>query len=296
MSIEKFTGILRKEDHGFTMLVNSTVQNIKDLSVLGLYCYLASKPEGWKINAKEIRSHFKIGKDKVYALITHLCDMKLLSRTTIREKGQFVSFDYMLHIRPHSSPFPENSEMDDHFLKTPFPEKPDAVNPDTYKTKTLEKKEKDIKHLESPPVSSPQKYEYQETLFPLVTENQKQVARSKPSLTLTIDDLLNCNPFSIPEQSLLDWIEVRNRQKAPITLTAWDMLHKELRKFKEDGHDVTEKFNLMVASGWRTIKFGWTSAAAKPNVQSNNYYGEPTKGFLKGLKETPWDKEPIHGF
>lgn len=139
-------------------------------------------------------------------------------------------------------------------------------------------------------------YEYSETLYPIpIQEEKKELAKISPKLTLSLDDMLGCNPFSIPEQSLLDWIEVRKKKKAPITLTAWDVLHKELRKFKEAGHDVTEKFNMMVANGWASIKYSWVPSS-KSNVESNNYYGEPTKGFLKGLKETPWDKEPIHGF
>lgn len=167
-------------------------------------------------------------------------------------------------------------------------------------------KEKIYKKESAPPPSAPSggtspdgsqitKYEYQDTLYPVKKERARNLSTVKSSSSLTIDDMLSCNPFSIPEQSLLDWIEVRKKKKAPITLTAWDILHKELRKFKDAGFDVTEQFNTMVANGWASVKFAWLTTK-KVNVESSNYYGEPTKGFLKGLKETPWDEEPIHGF
>lgn len=123
-TIEKFEGIFTKEDSGVSILINSTINLIKNPETLGLYCYLASKPNDWKINARQLMSHFEVGRDKIYKMINNLMELNLLSRTELRTKGKFTEYHYHLYLRPFQ-PCPEK----------PYTDLPDTVNQDTYKTK-----------------------------------------------------------------------------------------------------------------------------------------------------------------
>lgn len=138
-TIEKFTGKLEKEDSGFTMILNDTIQNICDSTALGVYCYLASKPSNWSVNVKEIGRHFGFGRDKTYKCMNYLIEIGALSVKTERTNGKFVETIYFLHTRLKQtglSPCPENTEV------APLPEKPYPVNQHAYKTKSITKKRK----------------------------------------------------------------------------------------------------------------------------------------------------------
>jgi hypothetical protein len=140
MTIEKFTGEFMKEENGCTITINSTIQSITDTSVLGLYCYLMTKPNTWTINVAEIKNHFKISKDKAYRLLNALIDLKLISVKVISQPNMFSKNYYTLHLRPRleNSPCPENQES---IAILPCPGFTDPENQDAYKTKNIQNKE-----------------------------------------------------------------------------------------------------------------------------------------------------------
>ena len=151
MSIEKFIGSFEKEDLGCTIIVNETIRYISDPAVLGVYCYLLTKPITWDINALEIMRHFKMSKDKTYRILNDLMDLFLLSRTEIRMKGRFIKFHYKLHLKPYAPwTAPENNRLD----SQPFPEKQDTVNQDAYKTKILEIKDTTTSEFTNSPIAA----------------------------------------------------------------------------------------------------------------------------------------------
>lgn len=149
MSIEKFNGKFSSEANGVTVLINSVVQSIKDFSVLGIYTYLASKPDTWEPNAKELMKHTGYSKDKIYRLINALLAEGLMTVKTVREQGRFLHFSYTIHL--HKQPVPENKEM----ACTPFPEKQDPAQPvpenkEAYKTKNTSLERKELKNISIP--------------------------------------------------------------------------------------------------------------------------------------------------
>jgi len=81
---------------------------------------------------------------------------------------------------------------------------------------------------------------------------REKTAKSK-SVALTLDDLIACNPLSIPEYMLRDFVE--NRRKYPLTETAWVQINRELMKFRDAGLDPIEQFSQMVTNNWRSISF-----------------------------------------
>ena len=159
MAIEKFSGKFTNEANGCTTLINSTIQNITDLNVLGLYTYLCSKPDSWEPNYKEIMNHFKLTKTTTYKYLNKMIELGLMSRKEVREKGRFSYTHYFVHLRP-IEPFPKKWEsVEDHINidVSPFPKKwdpvqPETVIPETYKTK-INTKQRLLEKKENPPIS-----------------------------------------------------------------------------------------------------------------------------------------------
>jgi len=136
-TIEKFTGKLEKEDSGFTMMLNDTLQNIKNIDALGIYSYLSTKPQQWLINTKEISRHFDIGPKKVRAAFNYLIEIGLLERVRDRSHGKLVGCSYFLRIRINL-PRGQNGSVDE---ESPRSQKPRGQNGSPYKTEILKNKE-----------------------------------------------------------------------------------------------------------------------------------------------------------
>lgn len=98
--VEKLQPRLYKEDLGYTQLLNETLNAIEDAEVLGIYCYLASKPEEWNINKQQLRNHFKIGINKIDNIFTKLKSLGLLETLPVKDKqGKIIHWDYYLRMR-----------------------------------------------------------------------------------------------------------------------------------------------------------------------------------------------------
>lgn len=98
--VEKLQPRLYKESLGFTQLLNETLNAIDDAEVLGIYCYLASKPEEWEISKTQLRNHFKIGINKMDNIFTKLRTLGLLEMIPVKnEQGQVSHWDYFLKMR-----------------------------------------------------------------------------------------------------------------------------------------------------------------------------------------------------
>lgn len=180
--IEKFTGKLEKEDSGFTILLNDTLQKICDVDALGLYCYLASKPPQWNIDVKEIGRHFGVGRDKSYKMLNYLVECGAISVRVERDQGRHVETIYLLRIRlspVELSPLPENPEVE------LLPCLPDPAFQDTYKTKRKNKTKKgSTAEIAAPPPKCLELFEKHKIKTPAKITNQ-----TLSSLQLAIDHL-----------------------------------------------------------------------------------------------------------
>lgn len=226
--IEKFSGTFEKEDSGCSILINETVNNIKNPDLLGLYCYLACRPPGWKINPKHLLKHFGCSKDKIYKMLNGLISLGLLSATVMRKQGKFVGTCYKLHTKPQTQskiqldePCPDFPDTDE-----PCPDFPDPVNQDAYKTKKVVNKEIKEKNI-----------------------------KKRKSDELKTEEMATDNPHQIETETIQDWVAVRKKKKAAITRTAWKRVNKELEKIKTQ-LDISpqDAFETMVASGWQSLK------------------------------------------
>ena len=120
-----------------------------------------------------------------------------------------------------------------------------------------------IKDICAPEALSSQ--EYPETLYPLPKPERPE----NSDKTISLEKIQYDNPHSIPPDLIQEWQQIRKAKRAPITLTAWNRLNKELAKFS--GNKI-EAFEEMVSRGWSTFKCDWMiSAVKKPNSRQINY-------------------------
>lgn len=199
--IEKFSGQFEKEDSGCSILINSTVNNIHDMALLGLYCYLACRPPGWKIHPKHLIKHFKCSKDKVYKMLNGLIDMGLLSVKQIRDKGRFVGTLYKLHTKPCKS---TDSKAD-----LPCLEKPDTEKPDAYITKNVVNKDKN--NISSHMKENCTDKEEPEKPTPPPKPDKPREENKKSRLVATSTDVANTKKIKIQE-----YIDVWNKHAGSI--------------------------------------------------------------------------------
>lgn len=215
MSIEKFSGRFKNEARGCTVIINSTIQAVTKFDVLGLYVYLCSKPETWAPNAKELMRHTGCSKEKIYRLIKDLLATGLMTVCERREGGRFAHYEYTVHLHP-VTPCPKNQDTVDLDLDSPCPGftdtvKPDAVNQDAYKEKTIERKDRNKevegKSVDTHPVAiqTLKKYEIKVPIRNLNQVTRTYIQKAIDLLAkrdLTLDDYLDYLTVKCPRRLL----------------------------------------------------------------------------------------------
>lgn len=84
---------------------------------------------------------------------------------------------------------------------------------------------------------------------------KKPVRQNKEQLD--IKSILENNPFQIPKQMIEDWMTNRRKKRAPITLTVWHKILKELTKIQKAGKNPLDAFESYVASGYQGFEADW---------------------------------------
>lgn len=100
----------------FTVISNDAPEDARlSAEGLGLYTYLMSKPDGWRILPKELRKRFGVGRDKIQGIFKHLTLLGYLELRRIYEGGKLAGTEYILHEIPRE---PENPALCPENLKT----------------------------------------------------------------------------------------------------------------------------------------------------------------------------------
>lgn len=140
--IKKFKGDFNKVEGGCTINHTKTIQLITHPDNLAVYVYLSSMPEMWKINAKQLSTHFNIGIKRIYKAINDLIMIGLIERIEIREKGKFLDYEYFVYLEPNLiSPNGQNGQSDSPSGQKPLVGEPKRQNGLTYKEDKLHYKE-----------------------------------------------------------------------------------------------------------------------------------------------------------
>lgn len=294
--VEKLQSRLFKEDLGFTQLLNETINEIKDPCTLGVYCYLASKPEEWIICKKQIREHFKIGVDKLDKIFKRLIEFGLLSIVREKENGKFTGIDYYLHLRIN----PANKGVDSTPVKTTPMERPpiyinkDNINKDI-KEKIYKKEndceideviEKAQECLDNTKTKLPtvigevKNVEYQETNFPV----------SKKQKPLSILDKINT--LGLSSDFLIAFLEVRKANGAVNSEHALKASYEQLAELYQEGYNLEECLKIYANCGWKGFFASWVKNvlnSGKVN-QAKHEHSEDTS-WINNVDLAAFEKE-----
>lgn len=86
------------------------------------------------------------------------------------------------------------------------------------------------------------------------TKEIKSTSLCEKNKNFGLEEILNDNPFELPQETIEDWLTNRKKKKLPITRTAWNKTNKELAKCQKENIDPIEAFETLVASGWQCLK------------------------------------------
>lgn len=108
MAIEKVkTNTLKHSGfkQSFTIILNETIDLIPDAAALGIYLYLARKPDDWLIWERDIMTRFGKGRDFVSKAMKLLKSLHLLKTQSNRdEKGVITGWTTTLYSQPTENP------------------------------------------------------------------------------------------------------------------------------------------------------------------------------------------------
>tara|TARA_R100001510_G_C7629440_1_gene188606 strand:+ start:616 stop:1332 length:717 start_codon:yes stop_codon:yes gene_type:complete len=94
--------ILVKKSTNFTTINNEFIFNKEmSLKAKGLLCHLLALPETWDLYVEEVEQWHKDGKSAIYSAFKELSSLGYVERTTQREKGKIVKWDYVVYEKPH---------------------------------------------------------------------------------------------------------------------------------------------------------------------------------------------------
>jgi hypothetical protein len=98
MAIEKLDfGKVISEKIPYTLVLNSVIQNIKNLEALAVWIYLYSKPTDWKVIKSNLKNEYHIGNKKIKDIFSYLNRCKLIKYTQARcEKGTLAPIDILV--------------------------------------------------------------------------------------------------------------------------------------------------------------------------------------------------------
>lgn len=92
---------IQKEHSDFTIILNSTIQSIKDLDAIGLYLFLATLPEVENINLENLIKESNMSKHKFYKSFNILLEMGLLEKQVNTRKDDHEETVYCIKIKPN---------------------------------------------------------------------------------------------------------------------------------------------------------------------------------------------------
>jgi hypothetical protein len=148
MSVQKNTSnFLKHSGLSFTTIINETMAMIPDDGALGIYCYLASKPENWNICNVHLQNRFNKGRDYIQKKMSILKSIGAIKTEAIKdEKGKVLYWETSLCnvIQNHNTenPYSGQSYPQSTILKTHILEKPESGKTGTSNKRSLQIKEK----------------------------------------------------------------------------------------------------------------------------------------------------------
>lgn len=269
MNIEKLDfETIEHEKVPFTLIHTTVIQTITDHFAGFIWVYLHSLPSDWKINKTHLLKHFDIGEDKLKKHMAYLNRASLIEYVRTRSEDGTLS---AITIRVlNGLKFNPSSKISTGVKTTPV-----VVS-------TGVKNHPVVDHTSGfyPPLTK--------TIDITNNNNNKNNKKNRNAFknsSMQLSDLLQCNPYEIPEMMLKDWLAIRESTNAIVTATAWDRLNKELQKCIELKINPHDAFELMVSNGWRSLKADWIKRKEKTKKDVSSNYDHESTEWIKKINE-----------
>jgi len=130
-------------------------------------------------------------------------------------------------------------------------------------------KEKDKKEKENPPAFAVGPFDAHQQQQEIAVQEEQPSKITPKTKSLTMKEFLDNNPYSIPEDLIREWIDMRKRKGASTTLRVWNMLHKELTKVSNPIAAMEE----CLFRGWIGFKAEWVNKTSSKEAALDHHRG-----------------------
>jgi len=225
--------IRHSKQRDYTVMNNTFLRDNKlSWKAKGLFAYILSLPEDWKIYLNELQTHATDGETSLRSAIKELTDNGYIVQKRLKDdKGRWASYVYQII----ENPFVENPNMDNLDMEN-------QVLLNTNNTKYLN----EIKTNKS------SKDDTQSSLIPKLDKKTK-----KAKDIVTMRGMINA--FTQNEdirEKLLEYFNIR--VKKGLQPNQWQIILDDLRAFAEDNASIAiEKINNAIAGGYMQIIAAW---------------------------------------
>ena len=119
----------------------------------------------------------------------------------------------------------------------------------------------------------------------LAKERSKQLPKTIPPKKLTtkgkyLSIVLNNNDYNLPDNLINDWLLVRDKKKAAMTVTAMKGLNRELGLCVDQGLKPVDCFQRVVENSWVGLKASWFTESKD---KGDDPLGINDRGWLKAM-------------
>ncbi len=262
-----------KEAMPYTQICNKVINECQNPVAGFIWIYLQSKPETWKPCKWEIMKRFDISESTYKRHMKYLSATSLIETCMIRdEHGKIVDWRIIVLNGSRFNPSVDNYKGTSFVVHVNQSVKNDTVDepaPDKGSSQKVKYDPLDEKPECQNTTDGEMNPHINKDITSLVKkEKDTPISPTGKSVSFSLVQMLQDNPFSIPDSVLRDWLEVRRAKKAKITETAWEHTNRNLAKLKESGLCPIDCFVKAVTSGWAGIEVRYfdreLQAPAKP--------------------------------
>jgi hypothetical protein len=227
----------------YTVMNNTFLRDNKlSWKAKGLFAYILSLPEDWKIYLNELQTHATDGETSLRSAIKELTDNGYIIQKRLKDdKGRWASYAYQIIENPNV----ENPNVENPDMENPNVENPDMENQVLLNTNNT-------KYLNQLKTNKSSK---DDTQSPLIPKLDKKTKKAKDIVTMR--GMINA--FTENEDirdKLLEYFNIR--VKKGLQPNQWQIILDDLRNFAGDSASIAlDKINNAIAGGYMQIIAAW---------------------------------------
>lgn len=226
--------IRHAKERDYTVLNNTFLRDDRlSWKAKGLFAYILSLPEDWKIYLTELQNHATDGETSIRSAIKELTGYGYIKQERLKDdKGRWASYAYEIIEKPLvENRHVDNPEMENHVLLN------------TNNTKYLNKPNTNSSKDETPKQK------------PIIETNNKKTKKTKDIVTMRGMISAFTQNEDIREK-LLEYFNIR--LKKGLQPNQWQIILDDLRAFAGDSASIAvDKINGAIAGGYMQIIAAW---------------------------------------